>query len=125
MTATLVLLAALATVPQGSPIVRADVDVIDRNTVLTDEGCVCFQQLICWVEPVNGIEIAAWRSWQPSFLPYRRGASWFLLFVDSDGTIRQIRATSYRESMYFGDSEVKLREFMPHEARRGLGKGNQ
>lgn len=74
------------------------------------------------LEPDRGIEIAAWRSWQPSFMPYRRGASWVLLFVDADGTIRQLRATSYRESAYLGDCEVRLREFMPQEQRRGLGK---
>jgi hypothetical protein len=119
----LVVIAALAIVPRDS-IATDTVDVIELNHFFDEEGRPVFDQVIFWEwrQEQEAFHVLAWRLWKsPAQTPERdwQRGEFRTLWFDAD-QLRDVRATSYRETWTQFDPELEDRQQFPPNRRRGL-----
>ena len=105
-------------------VVSDHVDVIEINHFYDEHGKLVFDQVLYydWSPSQSRYNVRAWRLLKsPAQIPqqdYDRG-DWVARFYDGDA-LREIRATTVRESWTQYDPELVEREFLPKERRREL-----
>lgn len=123
-TLTLALAWAVYSVNPPEHVVLDRVDVIEVNHFFDEHGKLVFDQVLFydWSASQSRYHVRAWRLLKtPAQIPQRdwqRGdyvARWF----DGDA-LREIRATTVRESWTQYDPELTEREFLPKERRQEL-----
>ncbi len=123
-TLTLALAWAVYSVNPPEHVVLDRVDVIEINHFFDEHGKLVFDQVLFydWSASQSRYHVRAWRLLKtPAQIPQRdwqRGdyvARWF----DADA-LREIRATTVRESWTQYDPELTEREFLPKERRQEL-----
>lgn len=116
-------LAALLSIVPVETVVRDHVDLVERNAFYDEEGKHVFTQLIWWQNTPSGYRVREWRmvkdaeAMQPQQLA---SGEWQSLWLDRGEVLRDVRATTYEESFTQYDRELKNRELLPQEQRRGF-----
>jgi hypothetical protein len=101
------------------------VSVVEHSRVYDGDGKLIIDQLIFWIwhELSDRHEVVAWRLVDKIQFgidrDWNRG-DWVLTFTENDGTLRRIRALSYRESFRQYDVETEERQEMDVKWREGL-----
>lgn len=121
--ATFIAAVLLLLVPQPSIIVRDRVDVIEINHFHDDEAKQVFEQLLFWdwCDRRGCLHIADWRLSKGAIRPhydYARG-EWLATWTDGT-TLREVKASGFRETWTQHDPELEDRAKWPQERRRKL-----
>ena len=115
-------IAALAAGPRLTPVVETRCTLIESNNVYCEQtGNVTLEQTIFADADEPGWNVVAWRIRTPHLDPYPCRGEYRCTWLDKDGTIRVVRAPLARRTWYGVDWELKAREFLPQDERRGLG----
>lgn len=116
-------LAATALSPSES-VAFDRVDVVEINHFYDEQGKLVFDQVLYydWSPTQARYNVRAWRLLKsPAHIPqkdWRRG-DYVAVFYDG-GALREIRATTVRETWTQHDPELVERDFLPKECRREL-----
>lgn len=107
-------------------VVRDDVDLIEINHFFDEQGKRILDQLIYydWCSERCRYQVRAWRLLKsPAQLPRRdwRTGEYSATWHDGD-VLRQVRATTVRETWTQYDPELVEREFLAKDRRRDLKK---
>lgn len=115
------ILLAAGLIPRDEPLVDR-VDVCEVNHVCDARGRCTFSQLIWWdLDAAGEYHVVDWRMLGKSAWPQRRGDQYVSSWWDAKTCRRrQVSAPAYRETITRYDPEVRDRETVPCERRRGL-----
>lgn len=115
----------------GTPetILRDRVDLVEVNHYHDARGQHVFDQLIFydWSSQQRRFQVRAWRLIKSdSQLPQRehRTGLWLVRWHD-EGTLREVTATSHRETWTRHDPELVERDFLPQEQRLDLSSRSE
>ena len=108
------------------PVTQDAVDLIEVNHFYDEHGKLVFDQVIFydWSAATSRYHVRAWRLLKsPGQVPRRnwKRRDFVSLWHDGD-MLRQVRATSMRETWTQYDPELMDREHLPKQRRRELGK---
>ena len=108
----------------GTNTTRAEVDLVELNHFLDDNGREVFRQVVFfdWSRKNRQFEVRAWRLIKhPSQLPRREvGSTGYLVRWQDKSVTREVRAKSMRETWSQEDPERVNRALLPENQRRPL-----
>lgn len=117
------ILAGLAAVPFASATVRASVDAIEQNTVLNSLAEPMLEQVVFWRwygGLYSAFHVADWRRLELCGHPRPRGRLWVCEWREN-GRQYVVESPIYYRTIGTIDTEVRDREHLAQEQRRGLG----
>ena len=124
LASTLAVLVAVCGITPQEDVSRDRVDLVEVNHFYDDVGRHVFDQVIFydWSPADCRHVVRAWRMVKkPGQLPQRNWADGTYAAIWKDGEVlRDVRATSMRESWTQYDPELVEREYLPKEKRREL-----
>lgn len=123
---SLAVVAAAVCISPIEHVAHDTVDLVEVNHFYDEQGKLVFDQVIFydWSEAHGRYNVRAWRLLKSNAqVPYRNWRRGDFVAVWHDGDIlREVRATSFRESWTQYDPELVEREFLPKDRRRELSK---
>lgn len=113
---------AYGSMPQNL-VPRDRVDLVEANRFHDSDGRLVFEQLLFWewCDRSGSFRIVDWRLNKGAIRPrydYARG-EWLAVWTDGD-TLREVKASCFRETLTQFDPELEDRAKWPQEKRRKL-----